>query len=107
MVGLVCCFAYTLSYDNAGEKGIPLSNVSVVLPAVNPPDVVLEIPEPEDSIREARIKNDWDVLKSIVYGGLIESITSLSVVLSAAGTDASTCKYQYSYDRNRKLSLLV
>ncbi|KAJ6851195.1 membrane protein of ER body-like protein isoform X3 [Iris pallida] len=34
--------------------------------------------------------NEWDVLKSIVYGGLIESITSLGVVSSAAGADAST-----------------
>ncbi|KAK1262747.1 hypothetical protein QJS04_geneDACA011574 [Acorus gramineus] len=37
----------------------------------------------------ARIR-EWDVLKSIVYGGLIESITSIGVVSSAAGGDAST-----------------
>ncbi|KAJ6687383.1 MEMBRANE PROTEIN OF ER BODY-LIKE PROTEIN [Salix koriyanagi] len=31
----------------------------------------------------------WEIIKSIVYGGLIESITSLSVVSSAAGAGAS------------------
>ncbi|XP_058105199.1 membrane protein of ER body-like protein isoform X2 [Magnolia sinica] len=33
---------------------------------------------------------EWDILKSIVYGGLIESITSLGVVSSAAGSEAAT-----------------
>ncbi|KAJ4971644.1 hypothetical protein NE237_004743 [Protea cynaroides] len=33
---------------------------------------------------------EWDVLKSIIYGGLIESITSLGVVSSAAATDSTT-----------------
>jgi len=36
---------------------------------------------------------EWDILKSIVYGGLIESITSLAVVSSAAGAGAATCMY--------------
>jgi hypothetical protein len=36
--------------------------------------------------------NEWDVLKSIVYGGLIESITSLGVVSSAAGAGAAPSK---------------
>ncbi|XP_068650211.1 membrane protein of ER body-like protein isoform X2 [Aristolochia californica] len=40
---------------------------------------------------EARTR-EWDVLKSIVYGGLVESITSLGVVSSAAGSDATTLK---------------
>ncbi|WOK95362.1 membrane protein of ER body-like protein [Canna indica] len=40
--------------------------------------------------RDTELRNDWDVLKSIVYGGLIESITSLSVVSSAAGAESST-----------------
>jgi hypothetical protein len=35
-----------------------------------------------------------EIVKSIVYGGLIESITSLSVVTSAAGAEATTCKFQ-------------
>lgn len=38
-------------------------------------------------ISEAR---DWEILKSIVYGGLIESITSLGVVSSAAGAGTAT-----------------
>ncbi|CAM8894121.1 unnamed protein product [Rhodiola kirilowii] len=33
---------------------------------------------------------EWDILKSIVYGGLIESITSLGVVSSAAGAETTT-----------------
>ncbi|XXG67025.1 hypothetical protein AAC387_Pa06g0462 [Persea americana] len=32
----------------------------------------------------------WEILKSFVYGGLVESITSLGVVSSAAGSDATT-----------------
>lgn len=36
---------------------------------------------------------EWDILKSIVYGGLMESITSLGVVSSAAGGGATTCKH--------------
>ncbi|KAG9155767.1 hypothetical protein Leryth_004021 [Lithospermum erythrorhizon] len=36
-----------------------------------------------------------EIIKSIVYGGLVESITSLSVVSSAAGGGAATCKFSY------------
>ena len=35
----------------------------------------------------------YEILKSLVYGGLIELITSLGVVTSAASADATTCKY--------------
>lgn len=38
-----------------------------------------------------------DVIKSIVYGGLLEFITSLSVVVCAAGGDASTCEFSASF----------
>ncbi|GLT48365.1 hypothetical protein SLA2020_219960 [Shorea laevis] len=41
----------------------------------------------ENGVSESR---GLDILKSIVYGGLIESITSLGVVSSAAGAGAST-----------------
>ncbi|KAE8683940.1 Membrane protein of ER body 1 [Hibiscus syriacus] len=34
--------------------------------------------------------HEWEILKSIVYGGLVESITSLGVVSSAAGAGAAT-----------------
>ena len=37
-----------------------------------------------------------EILKSIVYGGLTEAITSLGVISSAAGSGASTCKYPLS-----------
>lgn len=36
-----------------------------------------------------------DILKSIVYGGLAESITSLGVVTSAAATGATSCKCSF------------
>jgi len=35
---------------------------------------------------------EWEILKSIVYGGLVESITSLGVVSSAASSGAAPCK---------------
>lgn len=41
---------------------------------------------------EASKEFEIEVIKSIVYGGLAESITSLSVVSSAAGGGAATCK---------------
>ncbi|KAE8661990.1 Membrane protein of ER body 1 [Hibiscus syriacus] len=34
--------------------------------------------------------HEWEILKSVVYGGLVESITSLGVVSSAAGAGAAT-----------------
>lgn len=46
----------------------------------------------ETTAAEVREARDFDVLKSIVYGGLVESIASLGVVSSAAGGGAATCK---------------
>nr|KYP59406.1 hypothetical protein KK1_014841 [Cajanus cajan] len=40
-------------------------------------------PVPEDS-------KGWEILKSVVYGGLAELLASLSVVTSAASADATT-----------------
>ena len=37
-----------------------------------------------------------EIIKSIVYGGLVESISSLGVVSSAAGSNAATCKFPRS-----------
>lgn len=34
----------------------------------------------------------FEILKSMVYGGLVESIASLGVVSSAAGGGAAACK---------------
>ncbi|KAJ0967781.1 hypothetical protein J5N97_024698 [Dioscorea zingiberensis] len=65
------------------------------LPVSVPPEPIAEprddtqISIGDQGTREGT-RNEWDVLKSIVYGGLIESITSLGVVSSAAGSDAST-----------------
>ncbi|KAI3888905.1 hypothetical protein MKX03_001763 [Papaver bracteatum] len=44
----------------------------------------------ERGIVTATRSREWDILKSIVYGGLVEAITSLGVVSSAAGADATT-----------------
>lgn len=38
----------------------------------------------------------WEIVKSIVYGGLIESITSLGIVSSAASSGAAPCKCSFS-----------
>ena len=38
-------------------------------------------------------RDEWDILKAIVYGGLVESITSLSVVSAAAASGAKTRKF--------------
>ncbi|KAK6947364.1 hypothetical protein RJ641_000837 [Dillenia turbinata] len=43
-----------------------------------------------DEHAEAKEVQGFDILKSIVYGGLLESITSIGIVLSSAGADAST-----------------
>ncbi|KAJ8498689.1 hypothetical protein OPV22_009241 [Ensete ventricosum] len=51
-------------------------------------DVRIDVAVPSGGGSET--SNDWDVLKSIVYGGLAESIASLAVVSSAAAADAST-----------------
>ncbi|CAA2965797.1 Hypothetical predicted protein [Olea europaea subsp. europaea] len=45
-----------------------------------------------DRETETRKAYTIEVIKSIVYGGLAESITSLSIVSSAAGGDTATCK---------------
>ncbi|XP_020570690.1 membrane protein of ER body-like protein isoform X2 [Phalaenopsis equestris] len=51
-------------------------------------DVQINVSNPM-LVRETR-GNEWEVLKSIVYGGLLESITSLGVISSAAGAKTST-----------------
>ncbi|XP_059660145.1 membrane protein of ER body 1-like isoform X2 [Cornus florida] len=42
------------------------------------------------AVSERKGSKTLDILKSIVYGGLVESIASLSVVSSAAAADATT-----------------
>lgn len=53
------------------------------------PGVQPEIPK---SVEPGKGGNKLEILKSIVYGGLIQSITSLCTVTSAAASGASTRK---------------
>ncbi|TVU12949.1 hypothetical protein EJB05_46616 [Eragrostis curvula] len=46
-----------------------------------------EVPTPVPAPAQ---RDEWDILKAIVYGGLVESITSLSVVSAAAASGAKT-----------------
>ncbi|XP_057822780.2 uncharacterized protein LOC131035152 isoform X9 [Cryptomeria japonica] len=45
---------------------------------------------PNTEIADLKVVTDWDLLKSIVYGGLTVSITTLGVVSSTAGGEAKT-----------------
>ncbi|XP_059660129.1 uncharacterized protein LOC132306658 isoform X4 [Cornus florida] len=56
------------------------------------PTITCPIPDPTEQITGSETKGSktLDILKSIVYGGLVESIASLSVVSSAAAADATT-----------------
>lgn len=49
--------------------------------------------QPRDETGE---RQQWEVLKSIVYGGLVESITSLGIVSSAVSSGAAPCKCSLS-----------
>ncbi|CAH9110091.1 unnamed protein product, partial [Cuscuta europaea] len=57
--------------------------------SVNVPHLATQIHEMEQG-GNAREGNKIEIIKSIVYGGLAELITSLSIVSSAAGGDTST-----------------
>lgn len=46
---------------------------------------------PPFTITRPESTKGWEILKSIVYGGLAELLASLSVVTSAASVDATTC----------------
>ena len=78
-----------------GEKPTPV----ITQPSESPHIVV---PVPEATISETAVhpapldqRDEWDILKAIVYGGLVESITSLSVCISnsAAASGAKTRKF--------------
>ncbi|KAJ8633537.1 hypothetical protein MRB53_026873 [Persea americana] len=63
------------------------------VPAMATPGLLLETHIDIGKQRvDGAIAREWDILKSIVYGGLIESILSLGLVSSAAGADATTLK---------------
>lgn len=59
----------------------------------NPPQIDTQTPLSDTRTAEVPEARDFDILKSIVYGGLVESIASLGVVSSAAGGGAATCKF--------------
>ncbi|KDP26358.1 hypothetical protein JCGZ_17516 [Jatropha curcas] len=64
------------------ETGLPPSSSNVIVNVDE--DTQTSLPS------ESRDDRKIEILKSIVYGGLIESITSLSVVTSAISADAAT-----------------
>ncbi|KAI8031079.1 Membrane protein of ER body-like protein [Camellia lanceoleosa] len=80
----------------AGSDTIIIVKEEPVEPAAPPQeaqDIITsaetEVSAPTD-IAKARRFPGLEIMKSILYGGLIESITSLGVVSSAAGADATT-----------------
>ncbi|KAI4974407.1 hypothetical protein ZWY2020_047687 [Hordeum vulgare] len=55
------------------------------------PDVVISVLEDVNPTPpRPQQRDDWDILKAIVYGGLVESVTSLSIVSAAASSGAKT-----------------
>ncbi|KAK9057441.1 hypothetical protein SSX86_022276 [Deinandra increscens subsp. villosa] len=54
------------------------------------PDTTPEIQDPSPGISERQDSKSFEILKSIVYGGLMEVIASLSIVASAAAGGATT-----------------
>ncbi|KAL4384946.1 hypothetical protein GQ457_15G011620 [Hibiscus cannabinus] len=79
---------------NVGNNEVKDIETGLLEPTIHPGTDVTplsqRIPETERRGSDAGEVHDWDILKSIVYGGLIESITSLGVVSSAAGAGADT-----------------
>ncbi|KAK8266921.1 hypothetical protein V6Z12_D12G278400 [Gossypium hirsutum] len=78
----------------AGENDIKDIETGLLEPLLHPS---VEVPPSSQTITETEYRGtdagevrEWEILKSIVYGGLIESITSLGVVSSAAGAGAGT-----------------
>ena len=73
-----------------GEKPTP-----VISQPSQSPHVVVQVPEATETPvppAPSDQRDEWDILKAIVYGGLVESITSLSVCISnsAAASGAKT-----------------
>ncbi|RRT75015.1 hypothetical protein B296_00014200, partial [Ensete ventricosum] len=88
-------FVYAHAGDGAAiqitpesDETIQRSEATTATEVLAHSDVRIDVAAP--SAGGSETSNDWDVLKSIVYGGLAESIASLGVVSSAAAADAST-----------------
>ncbi|MBA0835265.1 hypothetical protein Goarm_007554 [Gossypium armourianum] len=78
----------------AGDNDIKDIETGLLEPLLHPS---VEVQPSSQTITETEYRGtdagevrEWEILKSIVYGGLIESITSLGVVSSAAGAGADT-----------------
>ncbi|WVZ16072.1 hypothetical protein V8G54_010272 [Vigna mungo] len=60
----------------------------------NSGDIAINVTDESNTVPESMIpagsNKGWEILKSIVYGGLAELLASLSVVTSAASADAAT-----------------
>ena len=71
-----------------GEKPTPV----ITQPSESPHIVVPVLSERPVRPAPSDQRDEWDILKAIVYGGLVESITSLSVCISnsAAASGAKT-----------------
>ncbi|KAG8094158.1 hypothetical protein GUJ93_ZPchr0012g21686 [Zizania palustris] len=67
-----------------------LTPVEPEAPPHLPVQTVTDAPMPVVHPASADQRDGWDILKAIVYGGLVESITSLSVVSAAASSGAVT-----------------
>uniref|UniRef100_A0ACD5ZQK0 Uncharacterized protein n=1 Tax=Avena sativa TaxID=4498 RepID=A0ACD5ZQK0_AVESA len=76
-----------------GHEGTIPRGVIPTLPpnprAVGQPHIAVPVPEDVNPSGPQQ-GDDWDILKAIVYGGLVESVTSLSVVSAAASSGAKT-----------------
>ncbi|KAL6861363.1 hypothetical protein ACP4OV_017063 [Aristida adscensionis] len=74
--------------------GLKLTSVGPQ-PIQSGPQPHVAVPVPDAAVPVAPVpapaqRDDWDILKAIVYGGLVESITSLSVVSAAAASGSKT-----------------
>nr|XP_040250895.1 membrane protein of ER body 2 [Aegilops tauschii subsp. strangulata] len=59
--------------------------------AADQPYVAVSVPQDVNpAAPSSQQSDDWDIPKAIVYGGLVESVTSLSVVSAAASSGAKT-----------------
>lgn len=77
--GLVSRAPQELESGQGDQHVVPIPDSSPIMPQ-GPP---FTITRPEST-------KGWEILKSIVYGGLAELLASLSVVTSAASVDATT-----------------
>ncbi|KAF7105845.1 hypothetical protein CFC21_106619 [Triticum aestivum] len=78
-----CPNVTTIARGDLPTSPIPQAEDRPYVAVSVPEDVNPAAPSPQQS-------DDWDIPKAIVYGGLVESVTSLSVVSAAASSGAKT-----------------